>query len=111
MNKLTTQTNKGLPTHLVENHETIERAAIAAVTTPIRTAFAWQRMIWRATFAIASGVALLGTTGCSNLDMAARVIDSYCAATTDDERTVIRARVNERISPHEVLIYCARQNQ
>ncbi|MGL6245658.1 hypothetical protein [Pseudomonas sp.] len=45
--------------------------------------------------------------GCSTVDLAADGITHYCAATTWQERAAIRARVNERVAPHRVVIDCA----
>ena len=50
---------------------------------------------------------LLFTTACSTItDYAADTIKNYCSSTTELERAAIRERFNNKIAPHEVLIYC-----
>lgn len=44
--------------------------------------------------------------GCANIS---KSINRYCAATTEAEREVIRARVNEDIAPNSIRINCANE--
>lgn len=47
------------------------------------------------------------TTACTVMsEYAVDSIKSYCATTTEAERTVIRERFNSKVAPHQVLIYC-----
>ena len=46
-------------------------------------------------------------SGCAmTADLAADTVKSYCASTTEAERTVIRELFKARDSPHLLLIYC-----
>lgn len=73
--------------------------------TNLRLAFAWQRVLLRSVVGL--GV-LAGLTGCSTLDYAGGMVRTYCAATSEAEREVIRERFNAKTHPHEVLIYCVK---
>lgn len=56
---------------------------------------------------IAFIVAMAVLPGCQSADAAAKAINGYCAATTETERMVIRARVAELIAPNTIAIHCA----
>lgn len=73
--------------------------------TRLRLAFAWQRVLLRSAVGLA---ALVTLTGCSTLDYAGSMVRTYCAATTESERDVIRERFSAKTHPHEVLIYCVK---
>lgn len=54
-------------------------------------------------------LAVVGLAGCSMFEnMAAPFVASYCAAATDGERAILRARVNGALAPNSVEVTCAK---